>query len=498
MFSTQPDRLARPCLASGVDARTRLRSAALLALLLALAGCKTRAVETIAGPNADVSVALVNPTTCSACDPFAGVSTLRVDIVDPGTADVLYTDSFPWPGGVPALPDLTGFGVVRVEMYGLAGNRVVSAGRTAPFAVKPEKPVTLPMLFLPANQAVPLTGDLYAERSRHVSFTRPDGRVALLGGVDPRGTSRFNSVELFDPATFTFSLDTTLAAAPVFPAVTTDVDGDLLLVGGESAGGSRETTTFVYSVEGEGAQGVATPQQELPEPRSRGCVARVDQKGVVMGGASGDVLFEVMRFGADTWEFTRAQTAGLDDAAVQGCIGLEDGRIFVLGDEGGQTGFFYFNTDETLGFDAIASGHGDQFVSGATLALLGNGHVWEVGGATSNGAARAQTWDFRPEEASFSVSTELMTPRIRPDVAPWIVPDTEAVGCGWTESGLAQGTGTVEIVGLDGSAGVVVQLDRERPGCGMSVLPDGSLLVTGGFDVNDSGQLGAVVIVPAI
>lgn len=467
--------------------------------LVVLAGCKTREIEVVAGPNAYVTVELVNPTTCSDCDPFDDVDTLRLDIVLAGSTEVLYTDSFPWPGGSPGLPDLGGFGVVRVEMYGLSGNRVVSAGRTTPFAVEPEETVTLPMLFLPANRAVPLTANLFAERSRHVSFARPDGRVALLGGVDPAGRSTFDSVEIFDPSTFTFALDTTTGSVPVFPAVTTEADGDLILVGGESAGGSRQSTAIVYSVEGEGADGVVTEQQELPEPRSRGCVARVgERKGVVMGGASGDVLFDIMRLGEDSWEFTRAQTAGLDDAAVQGCIGLPDGRVFVLGDEGAQTGFFRYDDDETVGFTAIASGSGEQFVSGATLTLLDNGHVWEVGGATNDGDARANTWDFRPEEGTFSVGTPLQSPRIRPDVAPWLVPETEAVGCGWTESGLAQGAGTVEIVELDGGPGVQIDLDRERPGCGMSVLPDGSLLVSGGFDVNDAGQLGAVVVVPVL
>lgn len=468
------------------------------ALLLLLTACKVRDIEVIEGPDAAVTITLVNPTTCSDCDPFEGVDGLRLDVVRPETGEVVYSDSFAAPGSAAVLPDLQGFGVVRVELYGLEGSRVVSAGRTAPFAVPTGGGLALPMLFLPANRAIPLTGAMDAERSRHVGYSRLDGLVALIGGVDPSGDSRFNSVEIFDPATFEFRSESSAADVGLYPAVTTESDGDLLLVGGESAGGSRLDGTLAYTVAGAGATGALGPQGDLPEPRSRGCVALSDEnKGVVMGGAAGDAAFDTMKRGEDGWAFSRAQVDGLDDAAVVGCIALGDGRVFVLGDEGAQTGFFQYNGDETLGFSPIASGHGEQFVSGATLAVLDNGHVWEVGGA-EDGDALTRTWELRVDEASFTPSVELRTARIRPDVTRWLLPNTQAVGCGWSDDGLGGGAGTVEIVPMDGGTAVLVELDRERPGCAMNVLPDGSLLVSGGFGVNDAGLLGAVVVVPVL
>jgi len=441
----------------------------------------------------------VPPATCSDCDPFEGVDGLRLDVVRPETGEVVYSDSFAAPGNAAVLPDLQGFGVVRVELYGLDGSRVVSAGRTAPFTVPTGDDLELPMLFLPANRAIPLTSAMDAERSSHVGFSRLDGLVALIGGVDPAGDSRFNSVEIFDSATFEFRAESSAADVGLYPAVTIESGGDLLLIGGESAGGSRLDGTLAYTVEGAGATGALAPQGDLPEPRSRGCVALSDEnKGVVMGGASGDAAFDTMKRGEDGWAFSRAQVDGLDDAAVVGCIALGDGRVFVLGEEGAQTGFFQYNGDETLGFSPIASGHGEQFVAGATLARLDNGHVWEVGGADEDGDPLSRTWEFRADEASFAPSAELRTARIRPDVARWLLPNTEAVGCGCSDDGLAGGAGSVEIVRVDGGTGVLVGLDRERPGCAMNVLPDGSLLVRGGFGVNDAGQLGAVVVVPVL
>ncbi len=478
-------------------ARSKLASC--LALLVAIPACKVRDIEVIQGRDAPVTITLVNPTTCSDCDPFEGVDSLRLDVVRPETGEVIYSDTFASPGSAAVLPDLQGFGVVRVELYGLEGNQVRSAGRTAPFAVPPSGELALSMLFLPANRAIPLTATLDAERSGHVGFSRLDGLVALIGGVDPAGSSRFGSVEIFDPATFEFTAESSASDFALYPAVTTESDGDLLLIGGESAGGSRQQAALAYTVSGEGATGAVEPQGDLPEPRSQGCVALGEEnKGVVMGGASGDAAFDTMKRGDSGWEFSRAQVDGLDDASVVGCIALGDGRVFVLGDEGSQTGFFQYNGDETLGFSPVASGHGEQFVPGATLALLENGHVWVVGGADDGGDALSRTWEFRADEASFAPSVDLRTPRVRPSVVPWLLPETEAVGCGWTNDGLGEGAGTVEIVRFDGTTGLVVALDRERPGCAMNMLPDGSLLVSGGFGVNDAGQLGAVLVVPVI
>ena len=69
-----------------------------------------------------------------------------------------------------------------------------------------------------------------------------------------------------------------------------------------------------------------------------------------------------------------------------------------------------------------------------------------------------------------------------------------------TGGGIARvspGSAVARLETFDADGRIVSTVDLE-PASQFTVLPDGSLLVTGGFDVNDSGQLGAVVIVPAI
>lgn len=467
-------------------------------IFVLLAACKTRGITYVAGPDAGISIVIVDPTTCSDCDPLEDVDGLRVDVVRPETGEVLATDSFPWPGDAPEVPSLTDFGVVRVELYGLQGSNVVSAGRTAPFAVDPGNPATIPMLFLPANRMVPLTGNLWEERSRHVSFRRPDGRIALIGGVDRFGEDRFDSSELFDPATHTFGPDAIAPNLPAFPAWVREVDGDLLMVGGEDPGENRESLGWVYEVSADGAQGVLAPQGAMEVPRSKPCVGLAGERiGVVMGGVDdveGDAVVDVMRLGDAGWGFVRGEAPGLDSKAVLGCIGLGDGRVFVLGESATQTGYFSFAEDETLDF--IQVGSQGPSVANAALRLLDNGHVW-IGGGVSGDEVQGETWEFRPDEGTFASSASFAEARARPEVEPWLFSDTLAVGCGYSEANLEEGAASVEIVDLDG-VGIQVDLDRSRPGCSMTVLPDGALLITGGYDANDAGQLGAAVVVAVL
>ena len=467
---------------------------------LGLAACKTRPLEIGAGPDAAVTIELVNPTTCSNCDPLSDVNTLRLEVVRSATGERIATDSTPWPGEPPSLPDLTGFGVVRVELLGLSGNDVVSVGRTAPFAVAPGQRATIPMLFLPANRAIALTAELVEARSKHVAFRRIDGRIALIGGAEPAGVRRFDSVEVYDPATHTFAPDAAGVPIPLFPAVNALDDGSLLLVGGEGSTGVRQSGVQIYEVSGEGLPGAMVLQSALPEPRSQGCVARVGpQKGVVMGGVdpvSGDSVVDVMRLGDSGWEFTRAAVEGLDNAAVSACIGLDDGRVFVLGDDGSQTGFFtYGETDGALTFASVASGDGEQFVRSPTLYGLDAERVWVAGGVR-DGTVRSETWELRTDRGGFAPSMPMGVARARPDVDAWLDPDTVAVGCGWADDTLTEGAEGVEILALDSEQRVTVDLDRARPGCTMSVLPDGALLVSGGFAATDGDQVGAVIVLP--
>ncbi|MSP54895.1 MAG: hypothetical protein EXR69_04720 [Myxococcales bacterium] len=469
-------------------------------LPLLLAACKARGIEIISGPNADVTLTVVNPTTCSNCDPLDEVDALRLDVIRHETSAILASTTVAWPGELPSLPDLDGFGVVRAELTGLNGSRIMSVGRTAPFVVQPGTSSTISMLFLPANRAIPLTGELSLDRSRHVAYTRLDGRITLIGGVDPTGNERYDSTEVYDPLTHTFALDAVATVLPIAPAVAVEQDGDLLLVGGASSSGSRLSNTWVYALGGEGEQGTLTAQNDLSSPHSGGCIGLSGpQKGAVMGGVDtrdGPSTVDIARFGATAWTFEAVSVQGLDNRDVRGCVGVGGDRVFVLGKDGGSTGFFSYPDEGAVAFAAIGDGSGEQFVASATV-IARDGDAWIVGGVTDEGEVQAQTWVFDTTNSSFRRGGTLAQGRTRANVAPWIDPLVEAVGCGWSDSGETSGSDSVELVDLHEGTLLEVPLDRERPGCSMSVLADGALLIAGGFGLNDVGQVSAVLVVPA-
>ena len=92
-----------------------------MTLLLAVLACREPEQVTLGGRSASLAVTLLNPTRCNPCDPWRGVETLRVRVL--AGADVVAEASFPREGDL-VLPDLPGFGVVRVELEGLGGGQV--------------------------------------------------------------------------------------------------------------------------------------------------------------------------------------------------------------------------------------------------------------------------------------------------------------------------------------------------------------------------------------
>ena len=81
---------------------------------------------------------------------------------------------------------------------------------------------------------------------------------------------------------------------------------------------------------------------------------------------------------------------------------------------------------------------------------------------------------------------------------PWIEADTYAVACGGVDGNLEANPNTlVEIFNLSTQEVLVASsLDRNRPGCNMNVLDDGTILITGGHAEGDAVTDGGAILVP--
>jgi hypothetical protein len=469
---------------------------------LTLLACRSPVIDVIPGYDTSLEVVVSNPTSCASCDPFRDVDTLKIEVTVGD--DLVASDSFAYPDEPVSLPDLAGFGVVRITLLGLAGGRVISVGRTPEIVLVPDATMSVPLVFLPANRGLPLDAGMTTARLRHLALSLRDGSVLLVGGLDPLRQRVLADVERYDPTTGTFTEADPLPVAGVAePKVATLADGAALLIGGFGIIGGNEVAV-PGSVLLDEAQSTFTAAGSLSQGRAGHCVAMFRaRQGIVFGGAPGPADY-LKPDDTDTWSFSALEVRDLDAGRVTGCVPLSDGRVFLQGSDSGSTGIWDAadeSVDPAQAFTPMVEGaSGDfRYVSGPVLLPTADGDVRVFGGAdVSTGEVYADGRRFAADAMRFSEVPGFRQPRFDGLAAPWILPGWYAVGCGWADAARDSGEPSVELFSPDDTeAGTVVALDRTRPGCAMSVLPDGSILVTGGYEIDGSSSVAdAALIVP--
>ncbi len=474
-------------------------------LFLALAltiGCKPAPVVRVGGATAAVDIELANPSSCVDCDPFAGVDSLRVEVWRDDAR--IASDTFPYPGDPPTLPDLRGFGVVRVFVLGLAGGEVRSAGRTRPIAVGPDGAVSTSVAFLPVNTAFPLANPMSAPRSDHAAWTTDAGEVVLLGGADERRGRSFASVEVFDPLTWGFTALEAELPAPVADAAVGLVDGALVLAGGQAR--DRETSTPSRRVAAyQPTTRAITVFPELATPRHSACLAAFrERSALILGGAESAGGADLLTI--DPVEGTAAGSAvdmrDLDPTLVTGCVTLDADVVFVQGADAASTGWWTWEDGGIPGesFTPIreASAGDVRYVRGATLRALDAATVWIAGGQDVRGGGaldEIRIFDF--EAGRFVTSGSMAEPRYEAAFVPWAVdPAVAVVGCGYGDPERLDAVSSIELLEpTNPGLSTRVPLDRARAGCSLSSLDDGTILVAGGWEpLGDDGADAAIVV----
>jgi hypothetical protein len=110
----------------------------------------------------------------------------------------------------------------------LLDGRVLVAGGT-------DDPTHSAELFDPATSSFgPLSGNMIHVRTGHCAALLPGGKVLIAGGDDSNGTL-FETAELFDPATQTFSVTGNLGQARTHATATLLRGGKVLIAGGQDS-----------------------------------------------------------------------------------------------------------------------------------------------------------------------------------------------------------------------------------------------------------------------
>lgn len=478
------------------------RAALAVLLLPALAGCKEPRTEIVPGPDGVVTIELVNPTdpACTYCDPFTAVDTLRIDVY--AGEELVATGSYAYPSEQARLPDLTGFGVVRIEIAGLSAGKVESGGRTPELALDPGTPMTVPVVFLPVNTALPLAASMVSQRSRHVALRRRDGAVALLGGLDAGRDSAFTSIEVYSPSLSAFAADqAVLPAALGAPATARTDSGDLLLAGGTTASGGVESpvaTTGVFLPD----QSALAPGGDLPVARAGNCLAPISAtQAVTMGGAAVNQVDLGTYDSASGWTWAGVAVTDFDATAVTACAPLPSGSVFVLGTSATNTGLWVLDPKNPgASFNPVnAYTVGDaRYVTGAVVAPLSDGTVWVAGGVDAQtGALTTDGRRFTAASLSFSLAASLQEARYDASWSEWYRDGWLVVGCGWQDVDRVRDEPSIELVSpATAENGPEIPLDRSRSGCSVTGLLDGSVLVAGGFGAASGEGADAAIVVP--
>lgn len=461
-----------------------------------LACAKDPVVKTIPAADGALEVQLFNPTSCSDCDPFAGVDTLVLSVLQ--DAQPISSATYAWPGAELSLPELDGFGVVQVELLGLRAGEVSSYGLTPEVALGPGRTVTVALQFLPANQALPLTANLTMARENPATVRLRNGRVLVVGGNAAGGDRVFTSIEAYDPTTGAFA-DTGIALpSPLTEAHVAEFPtGERLFLAGIGGleGGRVGSTEIVRYME---EAGEIKSQSPLGVARDGACVSAFREgQALVLGGHDEPrSRGELVRRDPDdgTWHATDVYFTDLDDQQVTGCAPLADGRTFVQGSTAASTGIWALSEanegvyePETAFFPTPADdpGAGAAWVVGAAIAALADGDAWVGGGVVpATGALAGAARELRGATQRFDpADAQPAQPRAFGPLRIVDAAGTVAWGCGWRDLGRSVPLPSVELFNVEtGAAGPLIDLYDTRDGCDLAVLPDGSILVVGGSE----------------
>jgi len=227
-------------------------------------------------------------------------------------------------------------------------------------------------IFDPDADAWSATGQLNHDRFFHSAITLSDGRVLVAGGVwgEHPQLENVDQVEVFDPASESWTVVGTLPGRRIEPALANLHDGTAVIVG------ARELTRF------DPASDILSRAAPLPADWQQPVAVTLDDGRVLAAGVADSPMTLVWNPGNGKW--TIADPAG---AIRQGATAtkLANGLVVVAGGYGG--GDSTLRTTEFFDPVDLTWSDGSSLVrsrSSHTATLLDDGRLLVVGGTSSD------------------------------------------------------------------------------------------------------------------
>jgi hypothetical protein len=314
-------------------------------------------------------------------------------------------------------------------------------------------------------------------RASHTATRLADGRVLVAGGcIDPGcgGTPRGGPTELYDPARRAFEPGPSMLVPRVGHTASALPDGRVAIIGGfPDERQPPVTVTEIYDPASDRFRKVG----RLPVGRG-GHTATVltDGRVLVVGGIDGTrALDDVAILDPATGTFTAGARLPVPRAGHAATL-LRDGRVLVVG--GGSDEAL---TDTALLYDPrrdawTEAGRMNEAKYKLAVVGLPDGGALVVGGQTRDAReARLDTTEiFDPKSLTFRAGPRMAEPRFKIYETVQSLPDGRVV--------IGGGGTTVEVYERGTLRRLAGQLGGERQFPTVTVLRDGAVLITGGYD----------------
>ena len=329
-----------------------------------------------------------------------------------------------------------------------------------------------------ASRGVDLFGSMTITRAAHTATLLRDGRVLLAGGCVERSCEGVTATtELFDPSTGESTPGPEMLERRVGHAAIAGPDGSVLILGGFGETGVTATTEVYDPTAERFRSGPA-----LMVPRAGATVAALEDGTVlVAGGFDGREALASAELVDPAAGKSQATGAMLVARASQAGATLADGRVLVTGGSSGQAGGPVHATAEVYDPGTRTWSATQEMTTRRhkhAVVLLEDGRVLVAGGSDERdgrGVYRsAEIYD--PGTGTFAATPEMALPRYKFLDAVVRLADGRVL--------IAGGAPSAELFdpAAEAFSPVSGQLAGSRSFAAAVPLPDGVVLVTGGYD----------------
>ncbi len=301
-----------------------------------------------------------------------------------------------------SLPGGTRYGLVAVgtpPMRMVDGPALVAAGGYANGLI-----INRVEMFDPASNTWSGRAAMTSNRNYHGVATTADGAVYAMGGYTAPGQAT-NSLEKYDPATRTWTTKTPMPTTRLALGVATGADGKLYAAGGMTAGGTYLATLEVYDPKTDTWD---TTRAAMPSARGYlALIAATNGKLYAVGGSdSGGITGRVEEYDPATNAWTTKASLATPRRAL-GLAAASNGKIYAAGGYGSSG--FYSSVEE---YDPVA----DTWTTKAPMsvargwpALVGtrNGRVYAAGGTGDGSNQLGSAEEYDPATDTWNAKADL-------------------------------------------------------------------------------------------